>query len=575
MNAETPNAKAAATSSAKPSGAEKVKAESRGLRGDIARELADDAAVQVTEATYALLKFHGAYEQFDRDTATERKQQGLEKHWSFMVRVRLPGGRLTPAQWLALDALADAHADGSLRLTSRQGVQFHGVPKGELRAQIAGIDAALLTSFGACGDVVRNITTTPAPIAGAVHEQLVASATMLSAALLPRSGSHHQIFVSGEGEPAPAEDEQDPLYGATYLPRKFKIGLAHPADNTVDILTNDLGFLAEIEDGRIVGWIACAGGGLGMTHNKPSTYPRLATPFTRVPFDRLLDLTRAVVSVQRDHGGRSDRKRARLKYLIDDQGLEWFREHVAEAFGEALPDAPALPPLSLPDHLGWHEQGDGRWWLGLPVAAGRVVDTPTSRLRTALREAVERFGVTPIVTPTQDLLLGDVAADDRVALEGRLRGHGVVLRDALSPLARWSLACVALPTCGQSLAEGERVQAPIVAAVEAALDRHGLLDERISLRITGCPNGCARPYAAEIGIVGRIPGHYSLYVGGNFEGTRLNRKLADRVAEADIAGVLEPLFQAFSERRSPGEAFGDFCDRLGIDALSELGRKAA
>jgi sulfite reductase beta subunit-like hemoprotein len=542
-------------------GIEAVKAASRGLRGDIAAELADATTPQVSEATYGLLKFHGTYEQHDRDTATALKQAGLEKDWQFMVRVRIPAGRLTAAQYLALDHLASRHGNGTLRLTTRQTVQFHGVAKRDLRETIAFVDHALLTTFATCGDVARNVMATAAPVRDAIHAALEDSARMLSAALLPRTRAHHAIFLDGTDDAVAGEDE--PLYGPTYLPRKFKIGLAHPADNSVDVLANDLGLVAEVEGGEITGWIVCVGGGHGMTHNKPRTYPRLATPVGRVAHTELLAATEAVIRLARDFGDRTDRKRARLKYVIDDMGLAWVKDRLAERFGRRMDEPPPLPRFSVPDHLGWHAQGDGRWWLGLPIPSGRIADTAAARLRSALRSVIALHDLAPILTPQQDVLLAGVREEDRASVERVLRGHGVTLAEDVSPVARWALACPALPTCGLALTEAERVRAPMVAAIEAALARHGLGRERISVRITGCPNGCARPYAGDIGIVGRMPGFYALYVGGDFEGTRLSFKLADKVAEESVAETLAPLFAAFAAHRDAGEGFGDFCTRLG------------
>ncbi|BDG70542.1 sulfite reductase subunit beta [Roseomonas fluvialis] len=548
----------------KPSGAETIKADSRALRGSIAAEIAtDEVRGGVSEGTYTLLKFHGTYEQFDRDTATERKQRGEDKDWSFMVRVRAPAGRLTPAQWLALDALADSHADGTLRLTTRQGVQFHGIARRDLKGSIAAIHHALLTTLAACGDVVRNVVTTAAPRVDAIHARLEAEAFRLSSELLPRSRAHHQIFLGEEESPLV---EEEPLYGPTYLPRKFKIALAHPSDNTPDVLANDLGFLALTEGDALTGWIVTVGGGMGMTHNKPATYPRLADAICVIGPDDVLETAKAVVRLSRDHGDRTDRKHARLKYVVAERGVDWVRDRLSADLGRALPPAPALPRLQVPELLGWHAQGNGRLWLGLPIAAGRVAGD----LRVALRHVIGRFDARPIVTAQQDLLLADIAPDDRGTVEATLRAHGVTLAEDLTPLARWALACVALPTCGQSLAEGERVRAPIVADVEAVLARHGLAGERISLRLTGCPNGCARPYAGDIGVVGRAPGLYTLFVGGDFEGTRLSFQLADKVPQAAIAATLEPVVAAWARDRQAGEGFGDFCTRIGADAARAL-----
>ena len=555
---------------------EGTKSQSRGLRGTIAAELAaDDVRGGVSEGSYNLLKFHGTYEQFDRDTATVRKQAGLDKEWSFMVRVRAPAGQLTAAQYLALDALAGSHADGALRITTRQSFQFHHVLKGNLKDAIAGINGALLTTMGACGDVVRTITATPAPRRDPIHVTLIEDARMLSGALLPRTRAHHDLFV--DGERVGGADEEEVLYGDTYLPRKFKIGLAHPSDNAADVLTNDLGFVAISEGDHIIAYQVCIGGGLGLTHNRADTFPRLATPVTVVPRERLLHAAEAVVRFFRDHGDRTDRKRARLKYVLADRGVDWCRETLGgvDYFGAPLADPGPLPRLHMPELLGWHEQGDGRCWLGVPVSSGRIRDDGDLRLRAALREIVEGFGADPILTPQQDVILSNLAPDSRDAVEAILRGHGVDLAQDLSPLSRWALACPALPTCGLALTEAERVRDPLVAEIEAAMERHDLLDERISLRITGCPNGCSRPYAGDIGLVGRVPGQFAIFVGGDFEGTRLSFKLHERVKQDRIAPLLEPLFAAFAAGRAPDEGFGDFCHRRGAKSLLALGEAAA
>lgn len=554
--------------SAKRSGVERLKESSRHLRGELAAELAAGGS-QVTEDGYNLLKFHGSYEQFDRDTATALKQQGKEKDYSFMVRVRMPGGLMTPGQYLALDAMADRYANGSLRITTRQGIQFHCVVKGNLKPIIAGINHTLLTTQSACGDVVRNVMTSPAPVRDPVHARLEADARMLSTALLPASRAYHQIFLD---EPANGDgsDEHEPLYGETYLPRKFKIGVAIPEDNTIDVLTNDLGFIAVFEGQTLRGYNVAVGGGLGMTHNKPNTYPRLGSIVGSVGPHDLLRAAKAVIALQRDHGNRADRRRARLKYVVDDMGVDWVRDSLGGYFGAPLAAPLPIPGLQVPELLGWHPQGDGRWWLGVPVPSGRVEDTAGARLRTALREVVGRFGTPPIMTPQQDVLLSDIVERDRDVIEQTLISHGVVLAEALTPLSRWALACPALPTCGLALTEAERVRGDMVAQVEGVLHAHGLENERISLRITGCPNGCARTYAGDIGIVGRVPGSYAIYVGGDFEGTRLSFKLHERVPESGIGDALRPLLAAFSARRGDGEGFGDFCSRLGREELLAL-----
>jgi sulfite reductase (ferredoxin) len=542
-----------------PSKVERIKARSQGLRGHLAAAAADGTAAFDGESI-ALLKFHGAYQGYDRDSATERKQHGLEKLHQLMVRVRIPAGRLTAAQYLALDALADRTGNGTLRLTTRQSIQFHGVLKRELKETIAAIDASLLTTLAACGDVVRTVTSVAAPIRDAVHRRLEEDARRLSGHLMPSTGAYHEIWLDGDRV---GGADEDALYGATYLPRKFKIGLATPEDNSVDVLTNDLGIVALFEGDRLRGYNFALGGGLGMTHNNARTFPRLASFVAFVAPEDLLPAAAAVVMLHRDHGDRADRRHARLKYVIAEHGNAWAKARLEEYLGKKLEEPRTTPAFRVRDHLGWHEQGDGRLYLGVPVPSGRV----QGAIRRALREAIERFRLDPIISPTQDLILSNAAPGDRAAIEGVLRASGVALAEELSPARRWSLACPALPSCGLALTEAERVQHPMISAIEAALARQNLAGETLSIRITGCPNGCARPYAGDIGIVGRMPGHYAIHVGGDFAGTRLNFLLLDRVAEADVAASLEPLFARFAAERALNEGFGDYCQRMGKEQL--------
>jgi len=548
--------------------AEAIKQQSRRLRGNLACDLAG-AVTPFDKVGYSLLKFHGIYQGYDRDSATERKQRGDQKLWQFMVRVRIPGGRLTADQYLALDGLADRYANGSLRVTTRQSIQFHGVVKPGLKATIAEINHALLTTLAACGDVVRTVTTVPAPICDAVHRRLEDDARRLSTHLLPNTGAYHEIWL--DGEKVTTDNEVcDPLYGERYLPRKFKIGLAIPDDNTIDVLTNDLAIVALFDGERLTGYNFLLGGGHGMTHNRPETYPRLATPVAFIEPDDLLEAAAAVVRLHRDWGDRGNRRHARLKYVIAERGDDWARDRLSEDLGKKLNPCLVMPEFQVPDHLGWHEQGDGRLYLGVPVASGRIVDDERMLLRSALRDIVTRFRCNPILMPSQDIILRDINPADRAVITALLREHSVRLAEELLPVERWALACPALPSCGLALTEAERVREDIVDAIVARLERWGLERERLSVRITGCPNGCARPYTGDIGIVGRVPGYYSLYVGGDFEGTRLNQAIAERLDIAGLADALDPLFALFAGSRSSGEGFGDFCHRVGIAALQQV-----
>jgi sulfite reductase (ferredoxin) len=546
---------------------EAIKQASRALRGTIGPTLAAADASHFVNGDEQLLKFHGLYQGYDRDSATALKQKGLEKAHNFMVRAKIPAGQLTAAQYLALDDIAERHGGGNLRVTTRQGIQFHGLLKGDLKPAIAAINRAMLTTLAACGDVVRNVTATPAPIADAVHRTLQAEAKRLSDELAPKTRAYHEIWVDGE---ATGDDESDSLYGDTYLPRKFKIGLAVPEDNSVDVLTNDLALIALFEDETLTGYNVAIGGGLGMTHNKPKTYPRLATPVVFVPPADLLAAARAVIEVQRDNGDRIDRKHARLKYLVDEKGLAWFKAEMEARFGRKLEAPRAMPRFRVLDHMGWHAQGDGKFYLGLPIANGRIKDEGAMRLRTALRAIFSTVAARPILLSTQDLLIADLAIDDRERVDGILKEHGVALPMDVTPVARWAMACPALPSCGLALNEAERIRIPLIDEIEQALTRHGLRHERISVRITGCPNGCARPYAGDIGLVGRTPDSYAIYLGGDFEGTRLNRLVFERVKLDDVAATLEPLFAFFAGTRRRGESFGDFCHRHDNAVLTEI-----
>jgi len=547
----------------KLSAVEGIKTESHGLRGHLLEEFAAGGS-QVSEEGYNLLKFHGSYEQFDRDTATYRKQHGLEKEYSFMLRVRMPGGRMTAAQYLGLDRLADDRANGTLRITTRQGFQFHGILKGDLKAAIAEVNHTLLTTLCACGDVVRNITASPMPLKNAAREHIDEFAAALSRYLLPKTQSYYEIFLDKEIDPA--VDETETLYGPTFLPRKFKIGITTPEDNTLDVLSNDLAIIPLFDEEILRGYNIAVGGGLGMTHNKPQTYPRLASLIGFVKPDAVMTMVDAVIKLHRDFGDRGDRRRARLKYVIDDLGLPRVKEILRANFG-AVFEEPHEMTLVVPELLGWHAQGDGSYWLGVPVPAGRIGDTDSVKLRTALREIALRFSPEFVLTPLQDVLITDLAADLRGEVEGILRGHGVVLAEHLTPLAKFALSCPALPTCGLALTEAERMHPEIVDGFDALLAKHGLTERRVSVRVTGCPNGCARSYSGDIGIVGRMPGFYALYVGGDFEGTRLSFKILEKVPHEKVISSFDPWLAAWARDGLAGEGFGDFCFRVGHDAL--------
>src|SRR5437762_7315195 len=458
--------------------AEAIKQQSRQLRGNLAHDLADTAH-PFDKTGYSLLKFHGIYQGYDRDSATELKQRGDSKHWQFMVRVRIPGGRLTAGRYLALDDLAERYANGTLRVTTRQSIQFHGIVKPGLQAAMAEINHVLLTTLAACGDVVRTVTTVPAPLRDPVHSRLEDDARRLSTHLLPKTGAYHEIWVDGEKVTPDEEEPVDPLYGERYLPRKFKVGLAIPEDNTIDVLTNDLAIVALFEGDTLLGYNFLLGGGHGMTHNKPETYARLASPVAFIEPGDLLDAAAAVVRLHRDHGDRGNRPHARLKYVIAERGEEWARDRLSEYLGKPLEPCRPMPDFAVPDHLGWHGQGDGKLYLGLPIASGRIVDDGGARLRTALRDIVRRFRCDPILMPSQDIILSEIDPVDRQAITEMLRTYGVKSAEELLPVDRWALACPALPSCGLALTEAERVRGDIVDAIATRLRRWGLERERL------------------------------------------------------------------------------------------------
>lgn len=559
--------------SEKISGNETIKKDSHQLRGNIAAELADANAF-VSDASYELLKFHGSYQGYDRDTATARKKQGLDKSWEFMLRLKMPGGRLTAEQYLALDTQCDTHANGTLRITTRQTFQFHCIIKAHLKPFIADINRILLSTLGGCGDVVRNVITCPAPIRDNIHAVLEDACFTLARELAPKTEAYWDIWLDGEKMvnypflPSPAEGE--PLYGDTYMPRKFKVAIGQPEDNCMDVLCNDVALLALFDGQELQGYNVAIGGGLGMNHNNPKTYPYLAKPVAFVKPAEMLRVTKSVVELQRDNGDRGDRKHARLKYVVAEKGLAWCKTEMEKYFGSALDDPRPIRKWAIDDHVGWHKQGDGKWFLGVPIPSGRIGDNINDiNYRSALREVISTYKMPVILTVDQNIILSDIEVGEKEAIASMLRKHGLHLREDMTDLARNFIACVALPTCGKALSEAERVQHPLENTLQAIMDKHGIGKDKIAVRIAGCPNGCPRPYVGDIGIVGRMPDHYSIYIGGDFEGTRLNNKVFDKVPFDHIGTVLEPMFISYKENHKAEEGFGDFCHRYGIEAVKK------
>lgn len=548
---------------------ERIKADSRLLRGDIVDELAS-AEPLFTEPSTQLLKFHGIYQQEDRDRRKEARRLGLAKHHQMMVRTRIPGGVVSPDAYLAHDRIASRWGNGTMRVTTRQDFQLHGVLKGDLRDAIREINQALLTTLGGCGDVERNIMCCPAPMVDGFRAEVAHWLAALVAELTPSTGAYHEIWLDGELAVESGHAEDEPLYGERYLPRKFKTAIALHGDNCVDVHANDLGLVAlRGDDGRLSGFTALVGGGLGRTRNKPDTFAAVAEPLATVRPDQVVALSRAVIEVQRDHGNRAERRHARLKYLIADRGLPWFAEQVQGRVGFALGEPLPVAWPRVEDHLGWHEQGDGKLYLGVFVENGRIADVPGVRLRSALREVVETIRPQLRLTAQQNVIIAGVTYQQRAAVDDILDAHGVERATTVHPVRRLSMACPAIPTCGLAVAESERVLPSLIRDIESLVDSAGLADSPISVRMTGCPNGCARPYLGDVGLVGTTLGKYDVFLGGDPGGTRLNQLYAPAVPLESICALLRPLLRAYATERRDADAFGDWCHRTGIEALRD------
>ena len=563
------------TSDKKPlSRNEHIKAESHGLRGGIVEGLHEVITGQLDEDDTQLTKFHGIYQQDDRDLRPERGRKKMEKAFSFMARVRVPGGQMTPAQWLALDDIAEERANGTLRITTRQAIQFHGIIKSNLRPAINSINKALLDTLAACGDVNRNVMCAVNPYQTAKHATALKLAADLSDHLSPRTTAYHEIWVDGENvvdTSHEAREEDEPIYGKTYLPRKFKITVAVPPQNDVDVYAHDLSFVAILKGRDIVGWDVLVGGGMGMTHGETDTFPRTADHLGSCTPEQAVDVAEKVLIVQRDFGDRSVRKHARLKYTIETHGIDWFRNEVEQRLGYKL--GPAHVPLftGRGDRYGWVKGDDGAWHVTLFIESGRIKDWTEKRIQSGMR-AIARMldGGVIILTPNQNLTIANVTEAQKPVVEALLAEHGMATT-ADTGLRRNAMACVALPTCGLALAESERYMPELLTALEGELGRAGLTEDDIVIRMTGCPNGCARPYLAEIAMVGRGPGTYNLYLGGSFNGERLNKLHRADVGHDAIVGVLGPLFRGYAEKRQPDEHFGDFVIRTGEVAATTAG----
>jgi sulfite reductase (NADPH) hemoprotein beta-component len=539
---------------------ESIKSASRNLRGSLVESLADAHTGGLREPDLVLIKFHGSYQQDDRDLREERAEQKLEPKHSFMIRTRTPGGVVTPAQWLAFDQIARTYANGTLRLTTRQAIQLHGVVKHELKATMQAINQSLIDTIAACGDVNRNVLVSANPVESAAHAVTYADAVELSEALLPKTRAYHEIWL--DEQPLVGEPEPEPLYGPTYLPRKFKTVFVVPPQNDVDLYAHDLGYAAIVAGGEVLGYNVTVGGGLGTTHGDARTYARSASVLGYVPRGQQIAVAKAVLTTQRDWGNREDRRLSRLKYTIDRVGIDAFRAEVEARSGVKFAPARPLRFTARGDRFGWTAGFDGRWHLNLRIVAGRIADRGEARLLAGLRAIAQVHTGDFRITPNQNLIVAGIAADARPEIERLALEYGLLAALDTSPAERDALACVALPTCPLAMAEAERYVAAFSAKVQQLLARHGVPEDPLSIRISGCPNGCSRPYLAEVALVGKAPGRYNLHLGGDRFGVRLNRLYRENIDEAEILATLDRNFARWRRERAGAETFGDYADRV-------------
>jgi sulfite reductase (ferredoxin) len=541
---------------------EEIKSESHALRGTIEETLHGQSS-HFSDEEYQLLKFHGTYQQDDRDQRTARKKENLDKAWMFMIRSKLPGGALTAEQYLAHDRIAGDLGNGTLRITTRQGFQLHGVLKGDLKSCIQRINESGITTWGACGDVVRNTTGAPSPFKDEAHLDAQRLAKEISDAFLAKTRAYAEIWLNGESLNKET-DEPEPIYGKVYLPRKFKIGIAIPPRNDIDIYTNDLGFISHLENGKVTGYTVVAGGGFGMSHGKTETFPALAQPLFFVPREYAVRAAIAVVTAQRDHGNRGDRKQARLKYLIAERGIDWFRGEVLKRLNVPVEPPKKVQWRTVSDAYGWHEQGDGKLFCTLWIEEGRIKDAEQRQWRSAFRELAEKFGFPIRLTTNCNIIFHDIDPALKEQVTQILTEHGIPDPEDLTETRRLGQACVALPTCGLALAESERVFHLVLDRIDEVLKELDLTEEPILIRMTGCPNGCARPFNADIAFVGRAPGKYAFYVGGSITGERLAGLQEKTIAIEDIPAKVRDLLREFVGNRRDNETFTSYWGRTHV-----------
>ena len=569
----------------KPSKSEGLKERSNYLREPVATELLQETT-HFTEDGIQILKFHGSYQQDNRDN----RVKGQEKDYQFMLRTRNPGGFTPPQLYLALDKLSEEYGNHTIRVTTRQGFQLHGVLKKNLKTVFSSIIKNMGSTLGACGDLNRNVMAPPAPYKNRPeYKYALQYANNVADLLTPQTGAYYEIWLDGEkaisAEEDPAvkaarqkngngtifSDKEEPIYGSHYMPRKFKCAVTVPGDNSIDLYSQDLSLVVITNKaGELQGFDVFAGGGLGRTHNKEETFARVADEICYVAKDDVYDLVKAIVATQRDFGDRTDRRHARLKYLINDKGVEWFREKVAEYFGKPLEAFKPLPEWKYLDFLGWNEQGDGKLFVGISVDNGRIKDEGSFQLKTALREIVQKYNLPVRATPHQNVLIYDISPDIKQEIQGILDRCGIQSETAIDPLERYGMACPAMPTCGLAITESERVMPSILERIRALLTKVGLEDEHLVVRMTGCPNGCARPYMAELGFVGSSPESYQIWLGGSPDQTRLAKAIEEKLHVKDFEAFLEPIFVYFKQKRQLSESFGNFCDRVGLESIRQF-----
>lgn len=548
-----------------PSDVERIKRESDYLRGSLAETLVEPISSGIPDDDNRLMKFHGSYLQDDRDLRNERQRQKLEPAYQFMVRVRVPGGVATPEQWLVMDRLAHKYGNDTLKLTTRQAFQMHGILKWNMKKNIQEINESLMDTLAACGDVNRNVMCNPNPYQSEVHAEVYEWSRKLSEYLLPRTSAYHEIWLDGEKvvDSQQADVEVEPMYGALYLPRKFKIGVAVPPNNDVDIFSQDLGFIAILEEDKLVGFNVAIGGGMGMTHGDKETYPQLARVIGFCTPDQVLDVAEKIITIQRDYGNRSERKNARFKYTVDARGVDWIVSELNDRLGWVLPEARAYHFDHNGDRYGWVKGNNGKWHFTLYVQNGRVKDEENYPLMTGLREIAKIHTGDFRLSPNQNLVISNVTSQKKKKIVELMDQYGLTAGEHHSALRRSSLACVSLPTCGLAMAEAERYLPQLLDKLEVILDEAGLRDEEIIIRMSGCPNGCSRPALGEIAFIGKSPGKYNMYLGAGFVGDRLNKLYRENVGEQEIIDLLRPLFLQYANERNEGEHFGDFVIRAG------------